>query len=92
MDNFGYYWPWAFSSGLTSIEGKAMCFADEGKCRVEFFKEPAADATRNYLVIGTDYTNYSIVYNCRQYMWGLIRWDYLWILSRSPRMTSELYD
>jgi len=90
--NNGYYWPWSFTSGLTSIEGAALCFADEGKCRVEFFKEPSADSERNYLILDTDYDNYSIVYTCRNYAWGLIRWDYHWVLARTPTMTDDLYN
>ena len=92
VDNRGYYYPWSFTSPLTSIVGKALCFESEGKCRVEFFKDPSADSDRNYWVVGLDYSDYSIVYNCRSYMWGLIYWDYLWILAREPTMTTEKYN
>ena len=90
--NYAYVWPWSFTAGLTSIEGAAQCFPTEGKCNVAFFSDPSVDGKRNYQIIDTDYDNYSIVYNCDEYLGGLIYNNYFWILSRTPTMSSQEYD
>lgn len=36
------------------------------------------------MVLDTDYTSYSIVYNCDAFFGGAYKDEYLWILSRTP--------
>ena len=45
--------------------------------------EPAtADQEANYHILDTDYSTYSIVYSCEEYLGGYFSVDYLWILAR----------
>ena len=37
----------------------------------------------NYDVVDTDYENYSVVYSCTNFLFGLYRSEYAWILTRS---------
>ena len=74
--------------GLTA---DAYCPSDtstfgEGQCFVSFFKQPF-EAEPNYLVVDTDYDNYSIVYSC-----GEEDMQYLWFLSREPELSDDLYN
>ena len=36
----------------------------------------------NYIVLSTDYTSYSIVYNCDPFVGGVVKIEYLWVLTR----------
>ena len=90
--NHAYPWPWAFMANWTSVEGKGICYPERGNCRVDFNKEPSVDDPPNYIIIDTDYDNYSVTYLCNSRFWGLIRQEYLYVLSRTPTMTSSLYD
>ena len=61
-----------FLLGWDSIEGSGVQSNVTGPAslNVNFFGEPSADEPGNYFVINTDYDNYSIVYNCREYLGG----------------------
>ena len=37
-----------------------------------------------YEILDTDYTSYAIVYSCGTYIAGLIKLNYLWVLTRDP--------
>merc|ERR1712156_165367 len=69
------------------IKGHVTCPAEENvanQCVVNFW--PWKTYTRgNYYVLETDYTSYSMVYNCETDDMA-----YLWILSRSPTMDADL--
>jgi len=43
---------------------------------------------REYIILDTDYNNYSIIYSC--YDAGLMKDQYIWILSRKPEMDNEM--
>ena len=69
------------------IDGTATCRDNSPICRVKFsWYIPAGP----YLIVESDYTNYSIVYTCINYMFGLFRQDNIWILSRSTSPTFSL--
>merc|ERR1711892_411210 len=43
----------------------------------------------DYWVLETDYTNYSIVYACQDYLGGLLKLEFAWILSREIHLDAE---
>ena len=50
-----------------------------GLLNVKFFElAPWA----NYMVLATDYENYSVVYNCDDFVGGMVKVEYMWILTR----------
>ena len=38
----------------------------------------------NYDILETDYNNYAVVHSCQQYVFGLYKSEFSWILSREP--------
>jgi lipocalin len=46
----------------------------------------------NYIVLDTDYTNYSLVYSCSTRFYGLIKTEVAWILSRSRTLNQTIID
>ncbi|XP_024659557.2 apolipoprotein D [Maylandia zebra] len=44
-----------------------------------------------YWVLSTDYTNYSIVYSCKD-VFGIFYFDFAWILARSPSLPPQMVD
>ncbi|XP_068207715.1 apolipoprotein D-like [Palaemon carinicauda] len=64
------------SGNLTDISGKAHLIAP-GVLSVEFLGYPAGD----YHVLGTDYENFSCVYDCGQD--GPLRTQHAWLLTRA---------
>ena len=89
VKNRGQYW--GFLWQYISVEGEARCKTD-GKCYVSFAENANLDQDPNYLVIDTDYTQYSIVYSCRESLGGLTKFEDLWVLSRTTEMSDEKYD
>merc|ERR1711998_557730 len=75
--------------GYMGVTGSAECSPTEGRCQVSFSgsDDPLVDAG-NYQVLGTDYTNYSVVRSCAQY--GPTKAEVVWVLSRTPKMTKEV--
>ena len=65
---------------LDSVQGEAYCSKFEsGQCGVKFnFFQPYG----NYHIVDTDYTSYSIVYSCSNFVAGALCVEFLWILSR----------
>jgi apolipoprotein D and lipocalin family protein len=47
-------------------------------------------STGNYIVVDSDYENYSVVYSCSEYL--LHRYDYVWILSRNKTLEKIVLD
>ena len=54
-------------------------------CFVKFFFWQRWPKDPNYLIVDTDYENYSIVYSCDPN-----DMQYLWILARTPSISTEL--
>ena len=78
-------WYWIPRFG---VHGQAKCPADEasGQCYVRFFA-PFVHWTDepNYVIVDTDYDNYSIVYSCDgEDMLAL------WIMARTPTISDEM--
>ena len=70
----------------TGVHGNATCAGTPtGQCIVSFFGQQFDHA--NYLVVDTDYDTYSMVYACEP-----DDMQFLWILSRTPKMDQDLLD
>ena len=72
-----------FGTGVQSDRGDATLsvkFDFEGEL-------PSPSDEPNYIILETDYDNYSIFYRCDELFWGWASFDYLWILSRTPTMS-----
>ena len=75
-----------------SIDGCARCDTS-GNCKVNFSGDcssEALDGDSNYHVISTDYTSYSIVYDCSPVFSGLAIYEAMWFLSRDPVPSKEV--
>merc|ERR1711937_237 len=55
--------------------------------KVEFPGNPSGD----YWILDTDYTNYSVVYACQDFL-GVIKLEFAWILSREQHLDPELLE
>ena len=66
------------------MTGDGFCPDLSGECYVSFWSR--AITTPNYFVLDTDYTSYSIVYNCSPN-----DMQYLWFLTRDNVINDELY-
>ena len=55
-----------------------------GKLIVNFDGQPsfARSTTTNYNILDTDYDSYAIVYSCSSKFFGLLKSEFLWILTR----------
>ncbi len=67
--------------------GKAKC-QNDGQCYVSFFWIDKND----YSVVSSDFTNYSVVKNCENWVFGLFRWEIYWILVRDPNAGTGVTD
>ena len=72
-----------FSPSL-SATGTGYCPDLSGECYVSFWSR--AIRTPNYFVLETDYTSFSIVYNCSP-----DSMQFLWFLTRDKVISDELY-
>ena len=77
--------------GWGGIYGKAVTSNVTGSASlvVEFFSEPDPNQPGNYNILGTDYDNYTIVYNCEEKYGGFVAYDTLGILSRTMVLSDE---
>jgi len=77
-----------FGGPRFGVHGKAKCPATSGsgQCFVTFFFQPF-DSQPNYRIIDTDYENYSLIYSCDEN-----DMQYLWLMSREPTLSDELYN
>jgi len=58
-----------------------------GELLVDFPQSPVDGA---YWILDTDYENYSIVYSCVDYIFGLVHFEFAWILGREKNMDPAL--
>jgi lipocalin len=65
--------------------GDGSCPDNNGQCYVAFYNEPYPSAP-NYIIVDTDYLNYSIVYSCTNFR------AYLWYLSRTAQVDQAWRD
>ena len=86
VKNRAWFW-WIFFS-YYSVNGKAKCYASEGRCVVDFSANPDLEATPDYHVLFTDYDKYSVVYSCSEKWFGLAVQESLWILGRQNTMSA----
>ncbi|GFO24798.1 apolipoprotein d-like [Plakobranchus ocellatus] len=74
-----------------SAEGSAVAldFAKPAELAVTFGEGPRSDRP-NYIVQDTDYTNYAVVFSCRQFpFWNT---QFAWILTRVPGVAPSNLD
>ena len=74
------------------VEGKAVVAypnADpiEGKLNVTFYGEEVSKP--NYLILDTDYDNYTIVWGCSS-LQGFLRAEFAWVLARKPQISDDI--
>ena len=70
------------------IRGQAKCNSVAGSCNVAFHGR-SVDGPANYNILGTDYKNYAVVYNCVNDGYGLSHTTVFWILSRTPVLSED---
>ena len=66
-----------FSNTIDSVKGSAEC--NGSKCLVGFFLFRTGD----YQIIDTDYTNFAVVYGCKNYFF-LFKFEQVWAMTRTP--------
>ena len=71
------------------VKGFAKFNSSAGSGTVSFGSR-SLDAPANYNVLGTDYENYAVVYNCVNKAFGLSHSKVVWILSRTPVLSEDL--
>merc|ERR1712241_719978 len=63
-----------------------------GKLIVNFDGQPsfARSTTTNYNILDTDYDSYAIVYSCGEKVFGLLKSEFLWILTRERNPSPQV--
>jgi len=63
-----------------------------GKLIVNFDGQPsfARSTTTNYNILDTDYDSYAIVYSCSPKFFGLLKSEFLWILTRERNPSASV--
>lgn len=59
-------------------------------CSSSFDCHYSSDPVGAYWILDTDYTNYSIVYSCEDFLFGAIKLEFAWILSREKHLDPAL--
>eukprot|EP00092_Neocalanus_flemingeri_P034665 GFUD01037712.1.p1 GENE.GFUD01037712.1~~GFUD01037712.1.p1 ORF type:complete len:193 (-),score=41.62 GFUD01037712.1:85-663(-) len=59
-----------------------------GELTVEFPGNPAG----SYWVLETDYHNFSVVYSCEDFLFGAIKLEFAWLLSREQHLDPEMLE
>jgi len=83
------------NSGIKPSTGKrfealgeaALTSSTAGELDVEFFLKPKSTANANYIVLNTDYTEFTYVWSCQSYFNAHV--PKLWILNRNYNQTLE---
>ena len=68
-------------SGSTGWAKKLRPYANDGGLLIAFSEYAPWS---HYDVLDTDYTNYAFLYSCESFFWGLMTWEYAWVLQRDP--------
>jgi len=65
-----------------------------GKLIVNFDSQPsfARSTTTNYNIVDTDYNSYAIVYSCGEKVFGLLKSEFLWILTRERNPSPQVIE
>jgi len=72
----------------SGVTGEAAPIANtSGELDVEFFRSPSTTRKPNYIVLNTDYTEFSYVWSCESFYVG--HSPKLWILNRGSNYTLE---
>ena len=74
-----------------SIPQDLLCKTD-GKCYANFKRDGKMDKPANYLILDTDYENYTIVYTCLDLPGGIAHFDTLWYLLREPTLIEGMFE
>ena len=77
-----------------SIPQDLLCNTD-GKCYANFKKDGKMDKPDNYLILETDYENFTLVYTCMNFPGGFAYFDTLWYMQREPysfSISKEFFD
>ena len=64
------------------------CPDTNGSCVVNFHGTPDHKADRKYEIVSTDYTSYTVVYDCYELI--DFYYDFVWIMTRDPQPSEEL--
>ena len=72
----------------TQAFGKATCPKGTGECYVSFFWLDKND----YSIVDTDYTSYTVVRGCENFLFGLFRQEVFWIMVRDPNAGTAVTD
>ena len=72
--------PGQSSIKTASRAARATCKEPSGQCYVSFYKIDRGD----YAILDTDFTNYAVVKECENILFGLFRQEFVWILTRTP--------
>jgi len=67
----------------TQAEGKAKKTepdANDGRFKLKFSN--LQPVWGNYHVVDTDYDNYAVIYSCRTLLFGRVKNEYVWVLTR----------
>merc|ERR1719400_662127 len=63
--------------------------AHPGELIVHF---PGTPVDGDYWILDTDYENYAVVYACVDYIFGLIHFEFAWILGREQQIDAAYID
>ena len=71
-----------FLRGNPTTPAKAHCSSwRSGHCQVSF---NAFQPWSDYKILNTDYSTHSVVYGCDSFLGGMIKLDWLWVITRVP--------
>ena len=71
---------WAAENPTKPADAQCSAFRS-GHCQVKFvWVQPWSD----YKILYTDYTTHSVVYGCDTFVGGMVKFDWLWALTRVP--------
>lgn len=73
--------------------GRAQCRHPdtESVCDVQFGPSFLGFLTKgNYRVVHTDYSNYTVVYSCVEFLFGAYHLEYVWVLTRERNPSTEV--
>jgi apolipoprotein D and lipocalin family protein len=87
VTNRGNYW-WLLG-GYVHLGGDARCNNSDGRCTVAFYGS-ALTNPENYKILSTDYTSYTIVYNCNDKD-NNQKEEILWIMGRNPTLDDATF-